>query len=158
MKKLKIYLETTVFNWYFEPERGFNQEIRQLFDEIAAGRLEAYASQYVVQELALAKEPRLSEAMSLLQRYPITLLERSQETAEMARLYADYGVISEKHELDRLHLACTTVNGLDAIISFNFTHINRRWTMEKVEAVNKLNGYNNITINLPMEVITYEEP
>ena len=37
MRKLKIYLETTVFNWYFEPERGFTGDIQLLFDEIADG-------------------------------------------------------------------------------------------------------------------------
>jgi len=152
MKKLKIYLETTVFNWYFEAERGFAGDIQLLFDEIVAGKFEAYASEYVVEELLKTTGPKQEKMLDLLAKSRISILRKSDEAETLADAYAIHKVISENHEYDRWHLGCAVVNGMDAIISFNFSHINRRWTKDRIEAVNKLCGYNNITINLPMEV------
>ena len=158
MKKLKLYLETTVFNWYFEPERGFSGDIQLLFDEIATGKFEAYVSDYVIEELLKTKDPfRKKKLMDLLERSRVAILRKSEETDALAEQYAIHKVISENHLYDRWHLACATVNGIDALISFNFSHINRLWTKEKIMAVNKLNDYNPITINLPMEVTGNED-
>ena len=157
MKKLKIYLETTVFNWYFETERVFHTETVRLFEEIAEGKHEAFASQYVIDELTEASEPRLSQTLSLLEQYPIIVLNASQEAEDLAQAYAEYKAISPKHRFDRLHLACAVINGLDAVISFNFSHINRVWTQDKVDAVNQLMGYNRIRINQPAGVISNGE-
>jgi len=46
---------------------------------------------------------------------------------------------------------------LDAIVSFNFSHINRLSTKEKTGLVNQLNGYPTVPIILPMEVIDVED-
>jgi hypothetical protein len=32
---LKVYLETTIFNRFFENERDYNRETRNLFDKVA---------------------------------------------------------------------------------------------------------------------------
>ena len=149
----EAYLETTVFNWYFEPERGFAGDIQLLFDEIAAEKFEAYVSDYVIEELLKTKDlPRQKQLMDLLERSHAVILRKSEEAEALAEQYALHKVISETHYYDRWHLACATVHGLDAIISFNFTHINRLWTKDKILAVNQLNDYKPISIGLPMEV------
>ena len=94
--------------------------------------------------------------MDLLEQGNAVILGKSGKVEALAEQYALHKVISENHKYDRRHLACATVNGLDAIISFNFTHINRRWTKDKIQAVNQLNDYNPITVNLPMEVTGHE--
>jgi hypothetical protein len=47
----------------------------------------------------------------------------------------------------------TTINGLDFIVSLNFTHIARPWTVERVRRVNVREGYQGIGIYKPMEVL-----
>ena len=54
---------------------------------------------------------------------------------------------------DALHIAMTTVYGLDFIVSLNFEHIAREWTVKKVESVNTREGYKVIGIYRPMEVL-----
>ncbi|MCL2495293.1 MAG: hypothetical protein FWE98_06525 [Oscillospiraceae bacterium] len=156
MKKLKIYLETTVFNWFFEPERDFYKDTHQLFDEIAAGKFEAYASDYVVEELAQATEPKRRMMLDLLEQSRIEMLGKSDEVAALAQQYVLHNIISKKHRYDREHIACAAVNGMNAIISFNFAHINRYSTREKTDLVNRLNGYPTVQIIMPMEVIDVE--
>jgi hypothetical protein len=51
----KIYLETTMFNFYYAPEKpGYETlkaQTRQVFDQIKAGKYEAYTSIYVTGEI-----------------------------------------------------------------------------------------------------------
>ena len=157
MKKLKVYLETTVFNWYFEPEREFYNDIRRFFEEIAAGKFEAYASDYVVEELLKTQGERQKKMLELLNESCAFVLGKSEEAEYLASQYVAHKVISEKHSYDRLHVACAAVNGMDAIVSFNFSHINRLSTKEKTDLVNRLNGYPAVPIVLPMEVIEYDD-
>jgi len=153
MKKLKIYLETTVFNRYFEPERESCDETRILFDEIAAGKFVAFASEYVLEELARTEEPKRQRMLDLLKRSCAAVFVKSEETDALARQYMLHNIISENHRYDRSHIACAAVNGMDAIVSFNFSHINRLSTKEKTELVNRLSGYPAVRIIQPLEVI-----
>jgi len=158
MKKLKIYLESTVFNRYFEPERDSCGETKLLFAEIAAGKFEAYTSVYVVKELMDTEdELKRNSMLGLISGYDMTILDESQAIEALAKAYVTHGVITEPHYYDRMHLACASVNGLDAIISYNFSHINRKKTKELTGPVNVLYGYRNIYIGLPMEVIENDE-
>ena len=44
MRKPKIYLETTLFNFYVDQERDAHADTVRLFEDIAAGKYEAYTS------------------------------------------------------------------------------------------------------------------
>jgi predicted nucleic acid-binding protein len=48
---MKIYLETTIFNYYFDVERDAHPSTVQLFNEIKANKFEPYTSIYVTEEL-----------------------------------------------------------------------------------------------------------
>ena len=158
MKKLRIYLESTVFNRYFEPERDGCSETRLLFAEIAAGKFEAYTSAYVIKELMDTEdELKRNNMLALISQYNITILDESEAVEVLAQAYVTHGVITEPHYYDRAHIACASVNELSAIISFNFSHINRKKTKELTGPVNILHGYRNLYIGLPMEVIENDE-
>jgi len=157
MRKPKIYLETTVFNRMVENDRKYCEETKRLFAEIADGKFEAYASAYVYAELMNAEWPKRDEMLALLTHPNISFIEVSAEAELLAKEYTTHGILSEKHYYDRIHLACASVNGLDAIISYNFSHINRLKTKTLLPHVNQLNGYGNIAICVPMEVIGDDE-
>jgi hypothetical protein len=46
---------------------------------------------------------------------------------------------------------------LDFIVSLNFTHIARAWTIDRVRRVNKREGYQGIGIYRPAEVLEIYE-
>ncbi|MCL2096264.1 MAG: hypothetical protein FWH10_05090, partial [Oscillospiraceae bacterium] len=52
----KIYLETTMFNYYFDIERDAHADTVKLFNEIRTGKYEAYTSVYVIDELEDTKD------------------------------------------------------------------------------------------------------
>ena len=63
-----------------------------------------------------------------------------------------YGV-SYFDEDDALHIAVASVNNLDVIVNWNFTHIVKLKTRREVAVINTLMGYKPIEICSPQEVI-----
>ncbi|MDR1470871.1 MAG: hypothetical protein LBT00_16455, partial [Spirochaetaceae bacterium] len=83
MKPLKIYLETTIFNFNFADDApDKKRDTIKLFDEIAQGKYIPYTSDYVLQELLRAEEPKKSQMADLIERYKMRSLE-ANETAEI---------------------------------------------------------------------------
>ena len=82
-----MYLETTVFNYYFDEDRLGHEDVLKLFEAIKAGKYEAYTSKYVVQELENAKEPKRSKMLSLIENYKPKVLENSSKVKHLGQLY-----------------------------------------------------------------------
>ena len=51
MRVPRIYLETTMFNYYFDEDRDAHADTVRLFEDIAAGKYAAFTSVYVIDEL-----------------------------------------------------------------------------------------------------------
>ena len=156
MRKQKIYLETTLFNYYFDTDRDSHIDTVKLFEEIRAGKYEAYTSVFVIDELGETKEePKRSNMLALIKKYDINVLDDSDEAQDLADIYINEGVIPEGKRLDSLHISVATVNDLEYIFSFNFRHINRVKTKTMTSLINAREGYKPITITIPSEVIEH---
>ena len=157
MRKQKIYLETTLFNFYFDEDRGFAHESTvALFKEIAAGKYDAFTSRFVIDELNNAPEAKLEKMLNLILEHGIPILETDDETVRIANLYIEGKIIPHKYRTDGLHITIATVNDLDMIISMNFQHIVKRKTKIGTGNINALNGYRAVEIYAPMEVVENE--
>ena len=157
MRKQKIYIETTLFNHYFDEDRGFAHESTvALFKEITAGKYEAFTSTYVTDELENAPGEKRDKMITLIAEYGIAVLAPTDEAVRMADLYISESIIPIKYRTDGLHIALATVNDLDMIISMNFQHIVKRKTKIGTGNINALNGYRAVEIYSPMEVIEDE--
>ena len=159
----RIYLETTMFSFYYEKRQHddyqkLKTQTRKIFELIQAGEYEPYTSPIALQEIARESDPEKREKMAaLVVDYGIKILDESDEVNRLAALYVQEGAISQAWERDAAHIAMTTVNGLDFIISLNFTHITRPWTIEHVRQVNMRQGYQGIGIYKPEEVLEIYE-
>ena len=80
----------------------------------------------------------------------------TDEADRLADVYVTEGIIPQKYRIDGLHIALTTTNDLDMILSMNFQHIVKRKTILATGKINNLNGYRAIEIYSPMEVIENE--
>ena len=154
---LKLYLETTMFNYFFDTERDGHADTVKLFETIGRGEYEGYTSEYVTYELQKADEPKRSKMMELIDKYSIHVLEVNEETDRLANVYVKEGIIPAKYVLDSAHISVATVNGLDCVLSFNFQHINKLKTKEMTALVNARERYRGIIICTPMEVLENEE-
>ena len=76
---------------------------------------------------------------------------------KLAECYVSESALSKGSLVDASHIAVTTVNSLDMIISLNFRHIVKEKTIQLTNAINTLQGYRKVKIKSPMEVIDSEK-
>jgi hypothetical protein len=158
MDKPKIYLETTIFNFPFAPDlpgyKKHKEDTLEILSRIKAGVYKPYTSIYTAAEInGTNAEVKRKQMKSLIDEYHIEILPQSAEAERLADLYVAEGAVPPGFPTDALHIAITTVYGLDFIVSLNFEHIAREWTVKKVKAVNNREGYRVIGIYKPMEVL-----
>ena len=157
MRKPKIYLETTVFNYYFDADRDGHTDTVKLFEEIKAGKYEAYTAIYVTDELIKADEPKRSNMLNLITEHNIIVLPADAEAEQLADIYVNEGVIPASKQYDAFHIAIAAINELEYIFSFNFQHINRIKTKEMTSLINSRQRYKSVTIATPSEVVEHDD-
>jgi hypothetical protein len=159
----KIYLETTMFSFYYEERTAplyleHKALVRRIFDLIKSGVYEPYTSPYATREINNEPNPEKREKMkALVSDYGVVVLPITEEIERLAVLYVQEKAISPGWATDAAHIATATYNGLDFIVSLNFTHIVRPWTIEKVRLVNMREKYQAIGIYKPAEVLEIYE-
>jgi len=158
MKKIpKLFIETTVFNFYFEEKHGQKQkDAVRLFEEVAKGRYEAYTSDVVINELKKATLDKFIRMDELYEKYIKRTLGLLPETEHIAELYIKKGIIPAKSKEDALHIACAVVNDLDFVISYNLGHLVKTKTMIGTGLINLREGYRQIGLSTPTEVLNYD--
>ena len=157
MSKPKIYLETTLFNFYFDTDRDAHADTVKLFKEIAGGKYEAFTSTEVVDELKNAPVEKMNKMLALIGEYNIQTLPVSDAARSLANTYVAEGIIPVKYRTDGVHIAVAAVNGLDLIASVNFRHIVKLQTAIRTNAINVYKGYRAVTIVSPMEIVADED-
>lgn len=158
MRKLKIYLETTIFNFFYAddaPDKRDDTII--LFNEISSGKYDAYTSMSVIKELNRASEEKRKLMLDLIINYDIKVLEDVPEAEILGDIYVKEGIIPIKYSTDGIHIALATVADMDIILSWNFKHIVKRKTVIMANLVNNKEGYGTIDIYSPSEVIENDE-
>jgi predicted nucleic acid-binding protein len=155
IEKPRIYLETTIFNFPFADDAPeLKADTLKLFDEIKAGKHEPYTSIYALEELENTKQTdKLVKMRRLIDAYSITIIPVSKEAERLATLYLAEGIINKKYRTDAYHIAITAVYELDFIVSLNFQHIVKPKTIRETAQINEREGYKQIGIYEPAELI-----
>jgi len=149
----RVYADTSVFGGVFDDE--FNEASRAFFEQVRFGKFQLVTSDLVRQELCSAP-PHIQELFQEI----LIHAEISDITDSMIRLqqaYINAAIVTQKSFTDALHVAIASVSGCDGIISWNFKHIVHFQKIPLYNAVNTLNGYHNIFIHSPLEVINNED-
>jgi predicted nucleic acid-binding protein len=158
MKKLKLYVETSVWGFLLDddaPEKKVATEA--FFKEIESEKYNVFISETVMAEFSDAADARRMELYKLVEKYDPVLLEVDEEVRSLAETYVQNGVLTRNHFRDLLHLAHASVFGMKALISWNQKHLVKMKTYDLVNAINRIHGYHEIQIRTPQEVIHIEE-
>ncbi len=150
---IRIYADTSVFGGVFDEE--FQGPSKTFFDAIKKSRFLLVTSELVRQEIQAGPKSVRELFFDIL---PIVdIADITAEALKLQRAYTDAGILSEKHSTDALHVALATVSRASLIVSWNFRHIVNFQKIPMYNAVNTLNGYSEIAIYSPLEVIEYED-
>jgi predicted nucleic acid-binding protein len=151
MKRLRVYVDTSVFGGYFDPD--FSAWSKTLMDDFRSGRYAMIISDVTAAEVGMAPEPvrdLLSEFVAVADKLPVT-----QEALELLRAYQSHRILGQRFRNDMLHIAIATVAEVDVLVSWNFRHIVR---LDKIRLFNGVNlelGYKPLAIYSPREVATH---
>ncbi len=158
MRNLKLYLETSAWNFYFADDAPEKKEVTcRFFDNLASLPYDIYMSETVLEEMSRAPGERKRVISKLISRHDPTVLQLSSEISELADEYIRKEALPPKALYDALHIAYASVHELDFVVSWNLRHIANVRRQEKVQGINLLNGYTKlIQLITPMEVSKHE--
>jgi len=125
--KAKIYVETTVVSYLTGRATrdlmiaAHQEETRALWPRLTSD-FDTYISALVYEEASRGNEEQARKRLTAIEPFPVLDVER--EARELAsRLLTDRAVLEEFPE-DAMHIAVAAVNGIEILLTWNFSHIN----------------------------------
>ena len=150
----RIYLDTSVFGGYFEPE--FELWTKILFDKIREGEFRIIFSRLTDIELQPAPE-RVKQLAGDLPESMIEFIDISDQALELAGQYIEENVVGKTSQSDCIHIALATLHNADILISWNFKHIVNMHRIRGYNSVNYKLGHKILEIRTPREILEYED-
>lgn len=77
------------------------------------------------------------------------------EALNLAKQYVDENVVGKTSFDDCIHIALATIHKTDILVSWNFKHIVNVYRIRGYNSVNLKNGYSQLEIRSPKEIIDY---
>jgi predicted nucleic acid-binding protein len=157
MRRLALYLDTSVISFALSediPDEDRSITLK-LIEEINKGKYDGYLSDVVIRELGNTRDSaKRDNLFKLVNKIELNdVLSVDEEIERLADKYIEEGIIPAVYRDDALHIALTSVKGLDILVSWNFRHLVKHKTRIEVAGVNMLLGYKTIDICTPWEVI-----
>jgi hypothetical protein len=85
------------------------------------------------------------------------MIDFTEDIRHLRDAYLNAKVLGAQHQADAEHIASASVAEVDFVVSWNFKHIVQFEKITGYQAVNLLNGYREIRIYSPKEVVANEE-
>ena len=160
MKKLKIYLDTSIINFLFADDAPDFKKITEDFFKEYFGKYDIYISDIVLLEINKTEDQDIkSKLLGVIDKHPFKIIEINDNEAVryLSELYIKEGVIPEKKKEDALHIAISTVFEMDILLSWNFKHLANIRKQLLINSINEKEGYlRRLNFLSPLEV-EYEE-
>ena len=154
MKKLRVYIDTSIVGGYFDDE--FSGDTRALFNRLENKEIVFMVSSVLQQELQ--KAPDI--VRELFDRYAsvcFEYVELTEEAIELADKYIAEKVVGKTSIDDCRHIALATIYKADILASWNFKHIVNLDRIKGYNGVNLKSGYSIVEIRSPKELIKYDK-
>lgn len=150
-RRIRVYLDTSVISALLDQDNPEWRALTKTFFEVAHG------FEIFISENTLAGIERTSdEALRIKMREvasPFPVVPLTDEGRRLADQYVKHGAVPAGHLEDAYHVATAVVHEMDYLLSWNFRHIVRRRTREVVKMVNALEGFGQIQIMTPPELV-----
>ena len=151
MKKLRLYLDTTILNFLFAEDSPEERRLTQKFFK-QIENFDVFVSEVVMREVYRCAQPKQKQLLDTIDRYDLEVLAFTEEADQLAEIYIKKGIIPVKYRDDANHIALASLNNCD-VLSWNFQHIVKVKTKREVSVINLHKGYNSIDIFTPREVV-----
>ena len=158
MRKLRVYVETSVWSFAFaEDAPDYRDDTLAFLERCRAGAFETFVCPLVLEEIERADEPLRTKLAELIRQTGPALIEFSPAAAALADRFVEARVVPASKPEDAGHVAAAFIEEMDVLVSWNFRHIANVRRAERFNAVAVLAGYHrSLRIVSPSEVL-YDE-
>ena len=150
----RLYFDTSVFGGIYDEE--FEEITSALFEKVKLGQIICVYSDLSTAELQNAPENVKQHFQSLPKEY-IEFVEVTEEAFKLAEQHLSENVVGKTSADDCRHIATATIHKVDYLVSWNFKHIVNVFRIRGYNAVNLKNGYIQLDIRSPKEIVNYED-
>jgi hypothetical protein len=144
MKKLKIYLDTSIINFLFASDAPDFKEITEDFfnNYVGKGIYDSYISDIVLDEInRTIEEDKRRKLLQVIEDFAIPVDTYNKEAERLALIYLNEGIVPIKKFDDARHIGLATVNSYDILLSWNFKHLANINKRNKIKIINEREGY-----------------
>ena len=141
--KQKIYIETSVASYLVSrPSKdiviaGHQAATRDFWESL--GDYESFISDIVIQEASDGDEIQAKMRLEALKG--IQILKIDDIVKVLAKKLMDGRAVPKKSVEDALHIAVAARHGINAIVTWNFSHINNPFTRMMIRQIIENNGF-----------------
>ncbi len=162
MRKLRIYLDTSIISFVYADDAPEKQSITKEFFTAYLDKYDVCISPLVLAEIENTRDGELKRKLrAVVEEYNIEIIdiaEKDQVTIyALAKRYIKEKVIPANKFDDAMHIAICVYYGFDILLSWNFRHLANITKQIQVNTVNAKEGYlKELFLLNPMEVL-YEK-
>jgi predicted nucleic acid-binding protein len=150
MKKLKIYLDTSVISHLDAPDTPEKMaDTLRLWEQIKNGLFEVVLSNVVITEIDACSDVKRNTLFNYLSEIRYAVVEIDAQIMAIARRFINFGILRQKSFDDCQHIASAISSKCDVIVSWNFKHIVNYKTIIGIKAISAIDGLNDILICTP---------
>jgi hypothetical protein len=157
MKKMRLYLDTSVINFLFVEDAPDFRAVTVDFFENYAEHYDLFISDVVLLEMERdPDETHRKRLFAAVEKYGLVLLpdDERETVIDLAGMYIERGAIPRNKEEDAQHVAYATVHEMDVLLSWNFKHLANVNREAKIAVLNMEAGYHYpLRLLSPLEVI-----
>ncbi|MBX7047090.1 MAG: PIN domain-containing protein [Ignavibacteria bacterium] len=147
--RLKLYFDTSVISAYFDSNNSDRQITTQNWFVDNLTNYNCFISVTVLEEIDATKNAAKRDLMlEFVEDNKFHVLKITDRVLELSKQYQDESKILAKEINDTIHIACASLNNIDAIVSWNFKHF---LNIESIIDVHKINKQNNLNL---VEIVT----
>jgi len=142
--KKSIYIETSVVSYL--TSRGsrdlvisaHQEETRELWPRLLS-EFESFVSALVYEEAKAGNPEAARRRLDAIK--PLPFIQSSDVVEQLANSLVEEGAIPEKCPEDAMHIALAAINGIDLIVTWNFSHINNPFKRVHIRKIVEREGY-----------------
>ncbi len=152
--KQQVYFETSIISYYTaRPSRDLViaawQEITHEIWPALQDKFDIYISALVIQEASQGDKEATKRRLNALSGFPV--LEITPQVQEVADFLIAENAIPAESKEDALHIAVASLNGMEFLLTWNFSHINNAFKKSKIIKSIEKQGF------IPPEICSPEE-
>jgi hypothetical protein len=151
-----VYIETSILGYLTaRPSRDLvvaaNIEITREWWDTRRSAFQLYSSQAVVKETSQGDTEIASRRIEIIRN--LALLDLNQSVLDLAEQFLERSSLPAKADVDAVHIAAATVNGMDYLLTWNCKHIANAQIQRKLAEISLDLGYELPILCTPYELL-----